>query len=128
MQPLTKKFRYLALYSHIGLLLFVCLWQLVLRAEQPYSILFIFLAFILPLLLPLPGIIAGRPYTHAWANFIVMFYFLHSLTAVYDHRGEWIYAVIELLLATGMFIGCSFYARHRGRELGLGLKKASEQK
>ncbi|MFC6440275.1 DUF2069 domain-containing protein [Bowmanella sp. JS7-9] len=127
MQPKTKRFRALALIGYFGLLSFVTLWQLVLRAEQPYSYFFIFLVFILPLLLPLPGMVAGKPYTHAWANFIVMFYFLHSLTALYDHRGEWFYALVELLFASMMFIGCSYFARLRGRELGLGLKKASQQ-
>ena len=121
----TSHFRYLALVSHIGLLLWVTLWQLVFREEPSYSLTFIFLLYILPLLLPLPGIVRGKPYTHAWANFIVMFYLIHGLTIIYAEPHEWLYAVIELFFATLMFIGCAVYARKRGRELGQGLKKLS---
>ena len=73
------------------------------------------------------GLIKGKPYTHAWANFIIMFYFLHGFTAIYTHQHEWFYALVEILLATTMFIGCCFYARYRGRELGLGLKKLKSE-
>ena len=68
-----------------------------------------------------------RPYTYAWANFIVMIYLLHGLTAIYAVENEAWYAAIELLFATCMFIGCSFYARLRGKELGLGIRKLKEE-
>lgn len=121
----TFHFRYLALVSHIALLLWVTLWQLVFREEPSYSLTFIFLLYILPLLLPLPGIVRGKPYTHAWANFIVMIYLIHGLTIMYAEPTERWYALVELVLATTMFIGCSVYARKKGRELGHGLKKLS---
>ena len=121
----TSHFRYLALVSHIGLLLWVTLWQLVFREEPSYSLTFIFLLYILPLLLPFPGIVRGKPYTHAWANFIVMIYLIHGLTIMYAEPTERWYALVELVLATTMFIGCSVYARKKGRELGHGLKKLS---
>ena len=84
-----------------------------------------FLAFVwtIPLLLPFKGIIEGKPYTHAWANFIVMFYIIHGLTSIYAVEHETFYALVELVFATGMFIGCSVYARMRGKELGLGIQK-----
>ena len=44
--------------------------------------------------------------------------------AVPDER--W-YAVVEIILCTGMFVGCSAFARKRGRELGLGLKKLKKR-
>ena len=44
--------------------------------------------------------------------------------AVPDER--W-YAVVEIILCTGMFVGCSAFARKRGHELGLGLKKLKEE-
>jgi len=88
-------------------------------------VLFVVVVYIIPLVLPLPGVIKGKPYTHAWANFIVLFYVIHGLTILYAEPHEWIYACIELLLAIGMFVGCSVYARKRGRELGEGLQKLS---
>jgi uncharacterized membrane protein len=121
----TKQYRLLALTSHVLLLLWIVVWQFILRTEQVYSVLFVVVVYIIPLVLPLPGVIKGKPYTHAWANFIVLFYLTHGLTILYAEPHEWVYACIELLLATGMFVGCSVYARKRGRELGEGLQKLS---
>lgn len=126
MAPKTRFFRFLALISYTALLFWVVVWHFFLSINDQYSELFLFLFWVLPLLFPLIGIVKGKPYTHAWANFIVMIYLLHSLTGLYTEDKEWLYAVIELVLATSMFIGCSYYAKFRGRELGLGLKKLSE--
>ena len=123
MSPQTKLYRNLALVGYFGLLLWTIIWHFIVSKE--YSTLFIFLFWVLPLLFPLRGLLKGTPYTYAWANFVVMIYFLHGLTAIYTDDVWW-YAAIELLFATLMFIGCCYYARSRGRELGLKLKKLSE--
>lgn len=123
MSPKTRFFRQLALIFYLSLLLWVLLWHFLLGADEGYSVLFITLMWVVPLLFPLPGILRARPYTHAWANFVLMFYLLHGLTAVYALENERLYAAIEILLASLAFAGCSFFARFRGRELGLGLKK-----
>ena len=127
MSASTKKLRYLALVSHILLLLWVTVWQFTLVSERVYSTLFLALFYLLPLLLPLRGIVAGKPYTRAWANFVVLFYVIHGFTVVYAIPEERAYAIIELILATSMFTGCAGYARLRGRELGLGLTKLKEE-
>ncbi|WP_404399398.1 DUF2069 domain-containing protein [Idiomarina seosinensis] len=85
------------------------------------------LFWVVPLLLPLVGLVKGKPYTHAWFNFILMFYFLHGLTAIYTHPQEFSYAVLELVLASGAFVGATGYARFQGRAQGLGLKKQKRQ-
>lgn len=126
MSDQTRFFRILALTSYFALLLFVVLWHFVFIPDSPYSVLFRLLFWVVPLLLPMQGIIQGKPYTHAWANFIIMFYLLHGLTAIYSNQDEWYFALTEIILASVMFIGCSFFARFRGRELGLGLKKLKE--
>jgi len=126
MSEQTLFFRRLALFGYFGLLIWVILWHFVL-APSPYSVGFRLTLAVLPLLLPMVGIIKGKPYTHAWANFIIMFYFLHGFTAIYTHQDEWFYALVEIILAFAMFIGCCYYARFRGRELGLGLKKLKSE-
>jgi len=123
MTNLVKTLRYLALCSHVGLLGWMITWYFFLPMTADYSVGFIVLIYIVPLLLPLPGIIQGLPYTHAWASFIVLLYFLHSITVIYAEPTQIIYASIELVLAIGMFAGCSSFARLRGQELGTGLPK-----
>ncbi len=123
MSSFVKKMRLLALFSHIGLLGWMAIWYFALPMTAEYSILFKILIYLVPLLLPLPGIVQGKPYTHAWASFIVLLYFLHSITVIYAEPSQMLYAIIELILAIGMFVGCSTFARLRGQELGTGLPK-----
>jgi uncharacterized membrane protein len=116
----------LALFGNLALLAWIALWQLSLSPHPHISSTTLAIAWAIPLLLPLPGILAGKPYTHAWANFILMFYFLHGLTILYVDGGERWLAVVELLLATSAFFGNILYARARGKELGLKLKRLSK--
>ncbi len=81
------------------------------------------LVWLLPLLLPAYGLFKGRPYTAAWSNFIVMLYYMHALTVMYTDPDERHLAILEFFLANCMLFGNGFYARLKGKELGLGLKK-----
>ena len=110
MAPDTRFYRYLELISHTGLIVWITLWQFTFTKEHTYSPLFIALFYILPLLLPYWGILKGKPYTHAWANFVVLFYLIHGCTVAYAVPDERWYAVVEIILCTGMFVGCSAFA------------------
>ncbi|KUE80186.1 hypothetical protein ATO46_03300 [Aeromonas schubertii] len=119
--------RILALFGYLGLLVWVVLWHGWLSPHPEISNTLLLTIWVVPLLFPLWGILLGKPYTHAWANFVLMFYFLHSLTLITTDEGERLLALVELLLATIAFVGCTYYARLRGRELGLGIKKEKQQ-
>jgi uncharacterized membrane protein len=116
-------YRRLTLTGYLGLLAFVVLWHTWLAPGDTLPMWLALSMWVTPLLFPLKGIIQGKPYTHAWANFVLILYFLHSLTTLYTHPDERLYAAIELVLTTMAFIGSTFYARYAGREQGLGLKK-----
>jgi uncharacterized membrane protein len=120
-------FRRLTLTSYLLLIVWLVVWHFVLTIDKPTSTLFTILFWIVPILLPAKGLFEGKPYTYAWTNFIVMYYLLHGLTAVYAVEGERWYALVEILLCSALFTGCSFYARIRGRELGLGIRKLKEE-
>jgi uncharacterized membrane protein len=80
-----------------------------------------------PLWFPLLGIIRGKAYTFAWANFIVMIYFVHSLTNLWVSSDlALLLALIELLASCLMFAGCTYYAKFRGQELGLKIPKLKD--
>ncbi|BFL83507.1 DUF2069 domain-containing protein [Shewanella baltica] len=91
-----------------------------------YTLLFSLL-WILPLLLPAKGVFQGNPYTYAWASFVLCLYMLHGLTLLYVTTDAFAFALIEVLLIGVLLIAFPFYARIRGRELGLGLKKKSKE-
>ncbi|WP_105254529.1 DUF2069 domain-containing protein [Pseudoalteromonas sp. T1lg75] len=125
-KPLTKRYQRLALVGYIGLLLLMPLWLFVFSPRSDYSFAFTFGLYIVPLLLPLKGIIQDKPYTYAWANFIVMIYFIHGFTLLWVSPDERLWVILELLFASCMFIGCTYYARHRGQELGLKVGKLKD--
>lgn len=118
----TSTYKNIALFGYIGLLVFMPIW-LFLLAPSPLSKPLVFVLFILPLLCPFKGIIQGKPYTYAWANFVVLIYFLHSLTTIWVVEGEAVYAAIEFVFASCMFYGGTYYSKYKGKELGLGIKK-----
>ena len=123
----TQTLRKMAQVGYFGLLVFMPLWLLVLHPSEGLSPTLSLIMFTLPLLFPLRGIIKGNPYTFAWANFVVMIYFLHSLTTLWVSADERIYAIVELIFASLMFFAGSYYSKYRGQELGLGLKKKKDQ-
>jgi uncharacterized membrane protein len=127
MKLTTLFYKRLALCSYFLLIVWLLVWHFLLTPDKPTSTLFTLLFWILPILLPLKGLVQGKPYTYAWTNFVVMYYLLHGLTAVYAVEGERLYAIVEIVLCCGLFTGCSFFARMRGRELGLGIRKLKEE-
>ena len=126
MSPKTKLFRYFALVGNLLLLGWVVAWQMTLSPHPHLDNVTLAIIWAVPLLLPIPGILAAKPYTHAWANFILMLYFLHAITILYVDGGERMLAAVELLLTTLGFAGNILFARFRARELGIKLKRLSE--
>jgi len=115
--------------SRLGYLALVLLlggWFIDQGLNGEYTLLFSLL-WLVPLLLPLRGILKGNPYTYAWASFILCLYMLHALTLLYVTTDALAFAIIEVLLIGTLLVAFPFYARIRGRELGLGLKKKSDK-
>jgi len=123
----TNNYRKIALVGYFSLLIYMPLWLLVISPSAGLSTSTTLLFFTLPLLFPLPGLLKGKPYTYAWSNFITLIYFLHSVTTLWVIPSDRIWASLELLFATTMFIGCSYFAKYRGQELGLSIRKKKEE-
>ena len=118
----TSTYKRIALFGYVGLLILMPLWLFLINPGS-LSAPLTFVLFILPLLLPLKGIIQNKPYTYAWANFIVLIYFLHSLTTLWVDSADRYLAGLEFIFSALMFYGATYYAKFRGKELGLGIKK-----
>lgn len=123
----TRQLKHMTLFGYFGLLIFMPLWFVVLAPTEGMSATTNLVLFVAPLLLPAKGLITGKPYTYAWANFIVMIYLTHGLTSLWVSDGERLYALIELFFAVTMFIAGSYYAKYRGQELGLRIKKFKQE-
>ena len=108
--------------GYLALVLMLSAWFINKGITGEYSLVFTAM-WIIPLFFPLKGIIAGKPYTYAWASYIICLYMLHGLTLLYVTDKYFVFALVEVLLLGALLIGFPFYARIRGKELGLGLKK-----
>jgi uncharacterized membrane protein len=123
----TNTYKKIALVGYFSLLIFMPLWLIILSPSESLSITTSLLLFTVPLLFPLKGMLQGNPFTYAWSNFIVLIYFLHSLTTLWVLPKDIIWASLELLFASAMFYGATYYAKYRGQELGLGLRKKKDE-
>jgi uncharacterized membrane protein len=124
----TPTLQKIALSGYFSLLFFMPFWLLYLNPSQGLSPVLSLCLFTLPLLFPLKGLVKGNPYTYAWSNFVVMIYFLHSLTTLWVSPEDIIWASLEFIFATMMFLAGSYYAKYKGQELGLSIRKAKDKK
>ena len=91
------------------------IWLIVINPSEGLSPLLSLAMFTLPLLFPMRGLIKGNPFTYAWTNFIIMIYFLHSLTTLWVSAEDLLWASIELILVSIMFLSGTYYAKYKGQ-------------
>ena len=128
MAQFVKKLKFTGLIGYLGLVIYLPILILFFDPSTlslPYITLTLFW---LPLLFAIKGLLEGNPYTYAWSNFVIMWCFLHALTAIWTFEGHKGLIVIEIALLTLAFIGNTYFARYRGREMGLALPKIKELK
>lgn len=71
---------------------------------------------VLPLLLPLPGLLRNRMYTYRWLSLMVWFYFAEGVVRATSDRGLGVpLALAEVLLCLLLFAACSAHVRWRLR-------------
>ncbi len=109
--------RWLTLAAYFALLSLMMLWQTVLAPPDLAPISIVLLILVGPLLLPLRGLLHGRPYTHAWTSFLVLLYFIHGVVEAYSNPPERLYAGLEIVFSVLLYISVLLYARYRGRQL-----------
>lgn len=106
--------RTLTLTGYFGLLGFIPLWYLVL---QPIEARFVSMTLLIqagPLLFPLRGILHGRVYTHAWAMYLALFYFIIGIWYAGDSSTR-LFGIIFSLLSVLFFVGSMLYTRFQGK-------------
>ena len=118
------RFQRIAQCGYFGLLLLVPIWHLYLSPPtleiSPWLITSIWL---IPLLFPLKGIIKGNPYTYAWSGFIALIYIMHACVIIMSNEQERVLAVVELVFASLFLMGNIYFAKYKGQELGLSIRK-----
>jgi len=104
---MIDKLRLGASASLIALILLCLAWETVLAPLRPSGSLLILK--VVPLLLPLFGILHGKRYTYQWASMFILFYFMEGAVRAWaDVRLSARLALIEVALST-VFFGCTIY-------------------
>jgi uncharacterized membrane protein len=108
----TDMTRWLAFGSMIGLIALGLAWELWLAPIRPGGSL---LALkVLPLCLPLAGILKNRMYTYRWLSLLVWLYFTEGVVRAWSDKAPGNYlAMVEVLLCLLLFAACAFHVRLR---------------
>jgi uncharacterized membrane protein len=115
--PAIEATRWLAVGSVLGLIVLGLMWELWLAPVRPGGSL---LALkVLPLVLPLPGLLRRRMYTYRWVSLLLWLYFTEGVVRASSDRGlSASLALIEVALCLVLFAACALHVRVR-------LKRAS---
>jgi uncharacterized membrane protein len=98
----------------LALLATLELWDAWLRSVPPL----IWILWLTPLLILLPGLLRGGLRPLAWLSFVTLLYFVTSVLRVFAEPQS-LRALLELLAVIGLFTSAMFCLRVRGRALRL---------
>jgi len=104
--------RVLAVGSLLGLIVLGLAWELWLAPIRPGGS---WLALkVLPLCLPLAGLLKNRMYTYRWVSLMVWLYFTEGAVRAYSDKAPGNYlALVEVALCLSLFAACALHVRWR---------------
>ena len=104
--------RVLAVGSLLGLIVLGLAWELWLAPIRPGGS---WLALkVLPLCLPLAGLLKNRMYTYRWVSLMVWLYFTEGVVRAYSDKAPSSYlAMAEVALCLTLFTACALHVRLR---------------
>ncbi len=104
--------RVLAVGSLMGLIVLGLAWELWLAPIRPGGS---WLALkVLPLCLPLAGLLKNRMYTYRWVSLMVWLYFTEGVVRAYSDKAPSSYlAMLEVALCLTLFTACALHVRLR---------------
>jgi uncharacterized membrane protein len=104
--------RNVAVASVLGLIVLGLLWELWLAPTGSGAL----ALKVLPLTLPLAGLLKRRLYTYRWVSLLIWLYFIEGVVRASGDRGlSAKLAWIELLLCLSLFVACTLHVRWRLR-------------
>jgi uncharacterized membrane protein len=108
----VRRSRVLAVGSLLGLIALGLAWELWLAPLRPGGS---WLALkVLPLCLPLTGLLKNRMYTYRWLSLLVWLYFTEGVVRATTESGLSAgLAMLEVLLCLMLFAGCAMHVRLR---------------
>jgi uncharacterized membrane protein len=104
--------RWLAVASLLGLIALGMAWELWLAPLRPGGSWLVLK--VLPLCLPLAGLLKNRLYTYRWVSLVVWLYFIEGVVRAWgDHAPGNALALLQVLLCLLLFTACVLHVRLR---------------
>jgi len=101
--------------SLLGLIVLGLAWELWLAPLRPGGSWLVLK--VLPLCLPLAGLLRNRMYTYRWVSLMVWFYFTEGVVRAWSDRGlSAQLALLEVILCVALFVACVMHVRIRLRK------------
>ena len=101
----------LACISLIALIILLVLWEMVLAPLRPNGSWMVLK--VIPLLLPLRGILKGQNYTMQWSSMMILLYFTEGIVRASSDISTLsrVLASVEVLFSVSFFLGAILYLR-----------------
>jgi uncharacterized membrane protein len=121
----VQQTRRLAVGSLVGLIVLGLAWELWLAPIKPGGSL---LALkVLPLCLPLAGLLKNRMYTYRWVSLLVWLYFTEGVVRATSDRAPSLYfAIAEVVLCLVLFTATAMHVRLRFKHAALSVSAESD--
>ena len=104
--------RAVAVLSTVGLIVLGLVWELWLAPTGRGTL----AVKVLPLLLPLPGLLRMRLYTYRWVSLFVWLYFIEGVVRAWGDRGiSAVLAGAEVALTLALFVAVAAHVKARFR-------------
>ena len=104
--------RIAAVGSLLGLIVLGLLWELWLAPIRPGGSLLVLK--VLPLCIPLAGLLKNRMFTYRWVSLFVWLYFIEGVVRAWGDKPPSNYlAMIEVVLCVILFTACALHVRQR---------------
>jgi len=106
--PVVEATRWIAVASVLGLIVLGLAWELWLPARPSPWVL-----KVLPLCVPVAGLLKRRMYTYRWVSLLVWPYFMEGVV----RANEGLPAALEIALSLILFAACALHVRLRLRSV-----------
>ncbi len=115
-EKLIKLGRGLTLLGYFSLLFGLFAWHLIIEPPAKHLISVIIFLQLGPLMFPLFGLLNGKLYTHAWAMYVAIFYFVVGVWYA-SSSADLMIGLYVIFTSLVFFLGTVLYVRYMGKQM-----------
>jgi len=109
--PGKKAAYWLQLISYFCLIFFITAWITLLVPPQTFPVALVLICCVVPLLLPMMGVLHGKDKSVNWAGYLSLLYFIHGTVEAFANPATRMLGMIEIVISLSVFFSGSLYIR-----------------